>query len=220
MSTGASSRSARSSRSYRGRQVPQPPPSALPRPVLRSGNRGIGGTRSLGGGAGGDGDGGGDLGEERGGEGEDDMDGGDTNGINGTSGRRGDPPQEIHCWDLTTGTLVQRYHASGFRQGRFVLRSAFGGARSSIVVCGSEDANVYMWHRYTGALLDVLSGHASTVNSVEWSPTNHSLFARCVTVSRSSGGGVCSSFIFINPPENDRECPTCIYLCWLVLTWL
>lgn len=42
------------------------------------------------------------------------------------------------------------------------------------------DGNVYIWHRDTGALLEVLSGHGEgSVNSVAWNPVNERMFASC-----------------------------------------
>jgi WD40 repeat protein len=42
------------------------------------------------------------------------------------------------------------------------------------------DGNVYVWHRDTGALLEVLSGHGEgSVNSVAWNPRNERMFASC-----------------------------------------
>jgi len=39
---------------------------------------------------------------------------------------------------------------------------------------------VYIWHRETGALLEVLSGHLEgSVNSVAWNPVNERMFASC-----------------------------------------
>jgi WD40 repeat protein len=43
---------------------------------------------------------------------------------------------------------------------------------------GSEDNNVYIWNREHGTLLDSLTGHTATVNSVTWNPKNpHQLAA-------------------------------------------
>jgi sugar lactone lactonase YvrE len=44
----------------------------------------------------------------------------------------------------------------------------------------TSDGNVYVWHRNTGALLEVLAGHGQgSVNSVAWNPRNERMFASC-----------------------------------------
>ncbi|KAJ8507610.1 hypothetical protein ONZ45_g10037 [Pleurotus djamor] len=87
-------------------------------------------------------------------------------------------PDEIHLWDLHTGRLTRRF--TGQRQGRHVIRSCFGGFEGNFVVSGSEDANVYVWHRDTGTLLEVLPGHGEgSVNSVAWNPVSEQMFASC-----------------------------------------
>ena len=45
--------------------------------------------------------------------------------------------------------------------------------------CACPVLQVYIWHRHGGALLEVLPGHAGTVNDVAWSPVEPLLFASC-----------------------------------------
>jgi len=51
---------------------------------------------------------------------------------------------------------------------------------NTFIVSGSEDGCVYVWHRDTGVLLEVLKGHGrGSVNSVAWHPTEERVFASC-----------------------------------------
>ncbi|PPQ72113.1 hypothetical protein CVT24_002424 [Panaeolus cyanescens] len=87
-------------------------------------------------------------------------------------------PNEVHLWDIHTGRIARKY--AGQSQGRHVIRSCFGGVDGNFVVSGSEDGNVYVWHRETATLLEVLSGHGEgSVNSVAWNPVNERMFASC-----------------------------------------
>jgi len=56
--------------------------------------------------------------------------------------------------------------------GRFVIRSAFGGAGCAFLASGSESSHVHIWHRERGELLASLEGHSSTVNAIAWNPCN------------------------------------------------
>ena len=50
----------------------------------------------------------------------------------------------------------------------------------TISIMSQTDGNIYVWHRDTSALLEVLSGHGEgTVNSVAWNPRNERMFASC-----------------------------------------
>ncbi|KAG2158482.1 WD40 repeat-like protein [Suillus bovinus] len=87
-------------------------------------------------------------------------------------------PDEIHLWDLEEFRLARKF--TGQRQGHHVIRSCFGGIDGNFVISGSEDRNVYVWHRDTGTLLEVLDGHGlGSVNSVAWNPRNKRMFASC-----------------------------------------
>ncbi|KAG6882646.1 hypothetical protein C0993_009748, partial [Termitomyces sp. T159_Od127] len=87
-------------------------------------------------------------------------------------------PNEIYLWDLDAGRLSRKY--TGQRQRHHVIRSCFGGFDGNFVASGSEDSNVYIWHRDTGALIETLAGHGEgSVNSVAWNPTNHRILASC-----------------------------------------
>ncbi|KAI3653397.1 hypothetical protein MP228_001344 [Amoeboaphelidium protococcarum] len=82
---------------------------------------------------------------------------------------------EIHIWDLQKEQSVTKL--SGHKQGKYVIRSCFGGAGQKFVASGSEDNNVYIWNWERNLLLETLSGHTSTVNSVSWNPQNSSMIA-------------------------------------------
>ncbi|EIN07189.1 WD40 repeat-like protein [Punctularia strigosozonata HHB-11173 SS5] len=119
-------------------------------------------------------------------------------------------PDEIHLWDLNTARLVRKL--TGQRQGNHVIRSCFGGVDGNFVASGSEDANVYIWHRDSGALLEVLSGHGrGSVNAVAWNPRNARMFASCsddatVRIWESEPGGTFSSDIArISEPDSKGK---------------
>ncbi|CAL9229666.1 unnamed protein product [Arabidopsis halleri] len=84
--------------------------------------------------------------------------------------------QEIHLWNIEGDPkIVSRY--KGHKRSRFIIRSCFGGYKQAFVASGSEDSQVYIWHRSTGKLIVELPGHAGAVNCVSWSPTNLHMLA-------------------------------------------
>jgi len=83
--------------------------------------------------------------------------------------------EEVHLWDLNEKAILQYFR--GQKQGHYVIRSTFGGSAQAFVLSGSEDSQVYLWHRQTGKLLATLPGHAGTINSVSWHPHDPHTFA-------------------------------------------
>ncbi|KAF9193419.1 hypothetical protein BGZ50_007491 [Haplosporangium sp. Z 11] len=83
--------------------------------------------------------------------------------------------REIHLWNITEHRIVRRY--TGYKQGRFVIRSCFGGWDERFVVSGSEDSKVHIWHRDNANLIQSLDGHTQAVTMITWNPTNQTMFA-------------------------------------------
>ena len=99
---------------------------------------------------------------------------------NRSSGAR--PPhrtaeKEVAAPKAHTSAPPPPHRYRGQRQTKFVIRSAFGGANEAFVVSGSEDSQVYVWHRHNARLLEVLPGHSGTVNAVAWNPRDPHMFA-------------------------------------------
>ncbi|XP_021713806.1 uncharacterized WD repeat-containing protein C343.04c-like [Chenopodium quinoa] len=84
--------------------------------------------------------------------------------------------QEIHLWTIDGDIrLVAKY--KGHKRSRFVVRSCFGGLEQSFIASGSEDSQVFIWHRSSGQLVDILPGHSGVVNCVSWNPVDHHMLA-------------------------------------------
>ncbi|XP_043721855.1 WD repeat-containing protein WDS homolog isoform X1 [Telopea speciosissima] len=84
--------------------------------------------------------------------------------------------QEIHMWDVArTSDKPLKY--MGHKQGRYVIRSCFGGSNCRFIASGSENSQVYIWSRKSSKPIEILSGHSSTVNCVSWNPVRPQMLA-------------------------------------------
>ncbi|XP_065868659.1 WD repeat-containing protein 26 homolog [Euphorbia lathyris] len=84
--------------------------------------------------------------------------------------------QVIHLWNIEGNPkIVSKY--KGHTRSRFIIRSCFGGFEQAFIASGSEDSQVYIWHRGSGELLLAMPGHAGAVNCVSWNPTNLHMLA-------------------------------------------
>uniref|UniRef100_A0A7C9A1X5 CTLH domain-containing protein n=1 Tax=Opuntia streptacantha TaxID=393608 RepID=A0A7C9A1X5_OPUST len=84
--------------------------------------------------------------------------------------------QEIHLWTIDGDVkLLAKY--KGHKRSRFLIRSCFGGLDQSFIASGSEDSQVYIWHRGSGQLVDILPGHSGAVNCVSWNPVDPHMLA-------------------------------------------
>ncbi|KAH9621528.1 hypothetical protein KSS87_002894 [Heliosperma pusillum] len=84
--------------------------------------------------------------------------------------------QEIHLWTIDgDAKLVAKY--KGHKRSRFLIRSCFGGLEQSFIASGSEDSQVYIWHRGSGQLVDILPGHSGAINCVSWNPVDPHMLA-------------------------------------------
>ncbi|XP_028751963.1 WD repeat-containing protein 26 homolog [Neltuma alba] len=84
--------------------------------------------------------------------------------------------QEIHLWNIEyVPKLVGKY--KGHIRTRFIVRSCFGGIKQSFIASGSEDSQVYIWHRDSQELIEALPGHSGAVNCVSWNPSNPHMLA-------------------------------------------
>ncbi|KAI3719795.1 hypothetical protein L6452_20700 [Arctium lappa] len=84
--------------------------------------------------------------------------------------------EELHLWSIQGNIrLVSKYR--GHRRSRFIVRACFGGFQQAFIASGSEDSQIYIWHRGSGELIETLGGHSGAVNCVSWNPANPHMLA-------------------------------------------
>ncbi|KAM3556118.1 hypothetical protein ARSEF4850_005682 [Beauveria asiatica] len=82
---------------------------------------------------------------------------------------------EAQLIEIETKAYKQKF--LGHTGGEFLIRSAFGGANEGFVVSGSEDGNILIWHKNTGAAVERLKGHDPRCNAVAWNPADPCMLA-------------------------------------------
>ncbi|KAI3714010.1 hypothetical protein L1987_72600 [Smallanthus sonchifolius] len=84
--------------------------------------------------------------------------------------------EELHLWSIEGHIqLVAKY--KGHKRSRFIVRASFGGLEQAFIASGSEDSQVYIWHRGSGELIETLEGHSGAVNCISWNPVNPHMLA-------------------------------------------
>ncbi|EKX52326.1 hypothetical protein GUITHDRAFT_102226 [Guillardia theta CCMP2712] len=82
---------------------------------------------------------------------------------------------ELVTWDLKSVSCVQRFRGHEFR--RYLTGFTEGGFQDMLILGGSEDGLIRVWHRDTGRLIKTLVGHDQSVNSLAWLPNNDFVMA-------------------------------------------
>ncbi|MCJ1395356.1 hypothetical protein MMC18_008240 [Xylographa bjoerkii] len=83
---------------------------------------------------------------------------------------------ELQLIDIGSAEIVRRF--LGQKQGEYIIRGSFGGADENLIISGSEDGRIYIWHRENGTLIETLEGHpGGCANAVAWNPADSCMFA-------------------------------------------
>ncbi|KAG6387040.1 hypothetical protein SASPL_152222 [Salvia splendens] len=83
---------------------------------------------------------------------------------------------DLHLWNID-GWLQNIGEYIGNKRSSLVVRSCLGGLKQAFVASGSENSQVYIWHRHYVRPIFSLSGHTGAVNCVSWNPANHHMLA-------------------------------------------
>ncbi|KAJ0837743.1 putative transcription factor WD40-like family [Helianthus annuus] len=84
--------------------------------------------------------------------------------------------EELRLWSIEGQIgLISKYR--GHKRSRFIVRACFGGVQQAFIASGSEDSQVYIWHKRSGELIETLGGHSGAVNCVSWNPVDPHMLA-------------------------------------------
>jgi WD40 repeat protein len=78
----------------------------------------------------------------------------------------------LNLFNLSTKLIERKFF--GHRQECFSIKCSFGGEDENFLVCGSEEAKIYVWNRYHSIPILSIKVHSAPVNTVIF-PTNANL---------------------------------------------
>ncbi|KAH6696834.1 WD domain-containing protein [Plectosphaerella plurivora] len=84
---------------------------------------------------------------------------------------------EARLINLLTQSTVQKY--LGHKGGDCLIRSSLGGANESFALSGSEDGNIFIWHKISGRVVAQMEAHEPRTNAVVWNPEDTCMIASC-----------------------------------------
>lgn len=69
----------------------------------------------------------------------------------------------INLYNIQTKELINKYY--GHKQGEYIIQCAFGGRNDEYIICGSEEASIFIWHRKSSIPIHEIKGHTGVVNA-------------------------------------------------------
>lgn len=69
----------------------------------------------------------------------------------------------INLYDLNNFQLLNKYY--GHTQEQYTVECSFAGNNDEFILCGSEDASIYIWSRNSSIPISVVKGHTGSVNN-------------------------------------------------------
>ena len=70
----------------------------------------------------------------------------------------------LNLFNLSTKEIEMKFF--GHRQERFSIKCGFGGEDENFLVCGSEEAKIYVWNRYHSIPILAIKAHSAPVNAI------------------------------------------------------